>query len=169
MRIERTLQSLVRRIRGNFVRFRVKLMIKRSPGSEDIPLPSYATPESAGLDIRAAVKDEVVIPPGGRAYIPTGFSLAIPPGYQGEVRPRSGLAREFGVGLLNSPGTIDSDYRGELGVILVNLGEKPFTVHRGDRIAQLVIVPVAKARLSLVDELPPSKRGEGGFGHTGRK
>jgi dUTP pyrophosphatase len=146
----------------------MQLLIKRVPGTEDIPLPSYATPGSAGFDIRAAISKEMVIPPGGRAFIPAGFSLAIPPGYQAEVRPRSGLAREFGVGLLNSPGTIDPDYRGEVGVILMNLGGEPFTVNRGDRIAQIIITPVVRVDLCPVDHLPSSERGEGGFGHTGR-
>jgi len=136
-------------------------------GGTDL-LPSYATDGASGMDLRAAVRQDVVIPPGGRALVPTGVALAIPAGLEGQVRPRSGLALRHGVTCLNSPGTIDSDYRGELAVILANLGADPFTVRRGDRIAQIVFAPVSRALLRQVAELPATDRGEGGFGSTGR-
>jgi len=130
-------------------------------------LPSYQTDGAAGMDLKAAVDGEVVIPPMGRAMIPTGLALSLPPGVEGQVRPRSGLAIRHGVTCLNSPGTIDSDFRGEVHVILANLGESPFAVRRGDRIAQIVFSRVLSARLSVVGELDGTARGEGGFGHTG--
>jgi len=133
---------------------------------EPLPLPSYATSGSAGLDLRADVA--VTLAPGERALVPTGIRLAIPEGYEGQVRPRSGLALRDGVTCLNSPGTIDSDYRGEVGVILANLGQEPVRLQRGDRIAQMVIAPVARAELVESASLPGSGRGAGGFGHTGR-
>jgi dUTP pyrophosphatase len=120
------------------------------------------------MDLSAAVDAEVVVPPGGRALIPTGVALSIPPGVEGQVRPRSGLAIRHGVTCLNSPGTIDADYRGEIQVILANFGEEPFRVRRGDRIAQIVLAPVLSARLSVVDDLAGTARGAGGFGHTGK-
>jgi len=135
-------------------------------GGEEL-LPAYQTEGSAGMDLRAAVDGEVVIPPKGRALIPTGVALSIPPGVEGQVRPRSGLAIRHGVTCLNSPGTIDADYRGEVQVILANLGEEPFLVRRGDRIAQIVFCPVLSARLAVVPELDGTARGTGGFGHTG--
>ena len=131
-------------------------------------LPAYQTEGSAGMDLRAAVNAEVVLPPMGRALIPTGVALSLPPGVEGQVRPRSGLAIRHGVTCLNSPGTIDSDYRGEICVILVNLGWEPFPVRRGDRIAQIVFSRALRARLSVVEELDGTGRGPGGFGHTGR-
>jgi dUTP pyrophosphatase len=133
-----------------------------------VPLPAYATAGSAGADLRAAVADELWVPPGERRLVPTGFRLAIPTGYEGQVRPRSGLALRHGVSLPNTPGTIDSDYRGEVQVILVNLSTRPFRVRRGDRIAQLVVAPVARAAFREATELPASARGGGGFGSTGR-
>jgi dUTP pyrophosphatase len=148
----------------------VRLLRLRASDS-DIPLPSYATPGSAGLDLCAAIPGELVLAPGERALVPTGFALAIPPGFEGQVRPRSGLALHAGVTLANSPGTIDSDYRGELGVILVNLGREPFRLRRGERIAQLVIAAVVQPALkevSAASDLSPTGRGSGGFGHTGR-
>jgi len=123
---------------------------------------------AAGLDLRADVDEDLVLPPMGRARVPTGLSVAIPPGWEGQVRPRSGLALDHGVTCLNSPGTVDSDYRGEIGVILANLSERAFTVRRGDRIAQLVLCPVGRAELVETDALPESARGGGGFGSTGR-
>ena len=120
----------------------MKIRIKRLPAARDLPLPAHASPGSAGFDLRAAVEDEVVIRPGERLLVPTGLVLEIPPGWEGQVRPRSGLALRHGIGILNAPGTIDSDYRGEVGVILVNLGEAPFALKRGDRVAQLVIARV---------------------------
>src|SRR5690348_13034691 len=133
---------------------------------EPLPLPSYATSGAAGLDLRADLA--VTLLPGERALVPTGVRLAIPEGYEGQVRPRSGLALRDGVTCLNSPGTIDSDYRGEVGVILANLGQKAVALQRGDRIAQLVIAPVVRAELVESTSLPESGRGAGGFGHTGR-
>jgi dUTP pyrophosphatase len=140
----------------------------RWPHAGDLPLPAQATAGSAGADLRAAVGQEVILAPGERALVPTGFSVEIPSGWEGQVRPRSGLAVQFGLTLLNSPGTIDSDYRGEIRVLLVNLGAEPFTVRRGERIAQLVVAPAPRAHFVEVDELPASARGEGGFGSTGR-
>jgi len=133
---------------------------------DPLPLPSYATDGSAGLDLRADAP--VTLGPGERALVPTGLALALPPGYEGQVRPRSGLAVRQGITCLNSPGTVDSDYRGELCVVLVNLGAEPVTLGRGERIAQLVVAPVVRAELREVRELPATGRGAGGFGHTGR-
>ncbi len=146
----------------------VRVRIARLAGAEDLALPRRETPGSSGFDLPAALPGELVIPPGDRATVPTGFRIAIPEGYEGQVRPRSGLARDFGIVLPNAPGTIDADYRGELKVILLNAGEKPFVVRRGDRIAQLVIAPVARAEWEEVQELPTTGRGSGGFGHSGR-
>jgi dUTP pyrophosphatase len=135
----------------------------------DLPLPRLMTAGAAGMDVVAAVGAEgLLLPPGGRALVPTGLALAIPVGYEVQVRPRSGLAFKHGVTVLNAPGTIDSDYRGEVGVLLANLGGEAFTVRRGERIAQLVVAPVLAAELVLVDTLEDTERGAGGFGHTGR-
>lgn len=136
-------------------------------GPVEVPLPSYQTAASAGLDLSAALSQPVVLPPGERRLIPTGLALAIPPGFEGQVRPRSGLALRHGVGMVNSPGTIDADFRGEVGVILVNHGSEPFVVEPLARIAQLVIAPVARAEVALVERLDSTDRGEGGFGSTG--
>lgn len=141
--------------------------VRRLPAAADLPLPEPASPGSAGADLRAAVAEDLILAPGARARVATGLVLEIPPGWEGQVRPRSGLALRHGVTLLNSPGTIDSDYRGEVAVILVNLGQEAFTVRRGDRIAQLVVAPVAASRFVEVDELDGTSRGEGGFGSTG--
>ena len=119
------------------------------------------------MDLYASLENEVTLKPGERRLIPTGISVAIPKGFEGQIRPRSGLAIQNGIGIVNSPGTIDADYRGEIGVLLINFGEKPFTIHDGDRIAQMVISKVYQVRLEEIDELPPSKRQGGGFGHTG--
>lgn len=146
----------------------VKVEVEVLPHGRGLPLPSYASEASSGLDLRAALEREVTIPPGGWALIPTGIKVAIPLGFEGQVRPRSGLALKHGITILNAPGTIDSDYRGEVKVILVNLGREPFVVRRGDRIAQLVVLPVAKAKVEVVKEVSPTERGEGGFGSTGR-
>ena len=137
------------------------------PHGEDLDLPSYATPGSAGLDLRAAVSEPLTLRPGERVAVPTGLKLAIPAGWEGQVRARSGLAARHGIGLPNAPGTIDSDYRGELRVLLVNWGDEPFVIERGARIAQLVIAPVARARLRRVERVDETARNEGGFGHTG--
>ena len=148
------------------VPIRIDLMRIEPGRGEPLPLPSYATEGSAGLDLRADVA--VDLSPGARALVPTGLFLAIPPGFEGQVRPRSGLALRNGITCLNTPGTIDSDYRGEVGVILVNLGQKAVALARGDRIAQLVIARVERAELMESVSLPPTGRGGGGFGHTGR-
>ncbi len=140
----------------------------RVAANPDLPIPEVATAGSAGLDLRACVPGPVVLPPGRRALIPTGFSIALPPGYEGQVRPRSGLALRQGLTMLNSPGTIDSDYRGEIAVVAINLGQEPVVINRGDRIAQLVIAPVARPRLVPTDSLPPTGRADGGFGHSGQ-
>jgi dUTP pyrophosphatase len=134
----------------------------------DALLPRYMTDGSAGLDLAAALDSAMTIAPGDRALVPTGLAMAIPPGFEGQVRPRSGLAVKHGVTCLNSPGTIDADYRGEVKVLLINHGREPFVVQSGERIAQLVIAPVTRAQLTEVNELPGSARGEGGFGSTGR-
>ena len=144
----------------------VRVLIARSGRAKDFPLPEYATPASAGVDLRAS--EARVIPPGGRALVPTGLRIALPEGYEAQVRPRSGLALRHGVTLPNSPGTIDADYRGEIGVILMNLGQEPFIVEPGDRIAQMVVAPVARVAWSEAEALDATERGEGGFGSTGR-
>ncbi len=141
---------------------------RRLPSAGDLPLPDYMTPQAAGMDLLAAVEGEVVIAPGERLLVPTGLSLAIPEGHEGQVRPRSGLALHHGVTLLNSPGTIDADYRGEVKVLLVNLGREPFTLRRGERVAQLVFAKVEQAKLVEAEALDDTARGDGGFGHTGR-
>ena len=143
---------------------------RKEPGCEDLPLPAYATPHAAGMDLHAAVAAEeaVVLAPGERRLIPTGLAIALADGFEAQVRPRSGLALRHGVGMVNAPGTIDADYRGPVGVILINHGQEPFTIRRGDRIAQLVVAPVTRVTWDEVSELPESVRGDGGFGHTGR-
>jgi dUTP pyrophosphatase len=147
----------------------VKLNIKRMPGGEDLPLPSYHSSHAAGMDLMAAVPESVVIGPGKWALVPAGIAIELPEGFEAQVRPRSGLALKHGVSLVNTPGTIDADYRGEIGVILINFGDKPFTVKRGDRIAQMVLSPVVKAEIHEVVSLTETKRSDGGFGHTGHK
>ena len=146
---------------------RVELLIRVRDDCRDVPLPRYMSEHASGMDLCAAVPEPVVLEPGERAVVPAGFHMALPPGYEAQVRPRSGLAARHGITVLNTPGTIDSDYRGEVRVILANLGVEPFTVNRGDRIAQMVIQPVLQAELKTVDELPDTERGHGGFGHTG--
>jgi dUTP pyrophosphatase len=136
-------------------------------GDIDVPAPSYQTEHAAGLDLPAAVRDPLTIERGARALVPTGWAVAIPPGFEGQVRPRSGLALRHGITVLNAPGTIDADFRGELKVLLINHGDAPFVVRRGDRIAQLVICPVAFAELHEVDALAATTRGAGGYGSTG--
>ena len=143
----------------------VEITVQRLAHGRDLPLPNYASAGSAGLDLYAAA-GPLTLSPGARALVGTGLALALPQGFEGQIRPRSGLALKHGVTVLNSPGTIDSDYRGEVGVLLVNLGEGPFVVERGMRIAQLVIAPVGQARL-VEGAVPPSERGAGGFGSTG--
>jgi len=147
----------------------VNLPIKRLPHNSDLPLPAYETADSAGMDLRAAVPEgePLVIRPGDRHAVPTGLAMAIPRGFEGQVRPRSGLALKSGITCLNTPGTVDSDYRGEVKVILINLGAEDFTVRRGDRIAQMVIAPVIQAAVTEVADLDATARGAGGFGSTG--
>lgn len=143
------------------------VLVKRLPHGADLPLPGYAKPGDAGMDLRAAVDIPYRIPPGVRAMIPTGISIALPQGYEAQVRPRSGLAVKHGISVVNSPGTIDAGYRGEVCVLLINHGDSPLLIERGDRIAQMVIAPVAQAYLMEAEVLPPSERAEGGFGSTG--
>jgi dUTP pyrophosphatase len=145
----------------------VRVRVARAPEGEGLPLPSYATTESAGMDLVAALTEPVTLLPGERRLISTGLRIALPPGHEAQVRPRSGLALRHGVTMVNTPGTIDADFRGVLQVILINHGAEPFTVTRGDRIAQLVVAPVIRAEWETVDQLPETPRGEGGFGHTG--
>ncbi len=147
----------------------LKVRIKRLPHAKGIELPSYATDHSAGLDLRAAVDSPVVLKPLERSLVPTGFIFEIPEGYEGQVRPRSGLAVKRGITVLNSPGTIDADYRGEVKVILINLGQEDVVIERGERIAQLIIAPVSRVDLVEVEEVSATRRGEGGFGSTGVK
>lgn len=145
----------------------VKLLLQRLPHGADLPLPAYATTGAAGADVVAAVPALLVLRPGARVVVPTGFMITVPAGYEAQVRPRSGLALNHGVTVANAPGTIDSDYRGEVCVILVNLGPEPYIIHRGDRIAQLVVAPVARAAFHETAALPDTERGAGGFGSTG--
>ena len=147
----------------------IEVPLQRLAHGAGLPLPAYATEHAAGLDLLAAVDETVELQPGARRLVPTGISIALPAGYEAQIRPRSGLALKHGVTLLNSPGTIDADYRGEVGVILINLGEAPFRLERGDRIAQLVIAPVARLAWRESEALPESARGTGGFGSTGRR
>ena len=145
----------------------VPVRITRLRGARDLPLPARATPGSAGFDLHAALEKDLVLRPGERTLIPTGLAIAVPAGYEAQVRPRSGLALRHGIVLPNAPGTIDSDYRGEIRVIAMNAGDEPFTVRRGDRVAQLVVAPVAAAVFDEVSSLDETERGSGGFGHTG--
>jgi len=145
----------------------LKVQIRVRPQCRDLALPSYESEHAAGMDLRAAVEGDVVIPPGRREVVPTGIHIAVPPGYEAQVRPRSGLAARDGVSVVNAPGTVDADYRGEVKVILINLGDAPVTVSRGDRIAQLVVCPVVRVEWDVRDELEDTARSTGGFGHTG--
>lgn len=142
--------------------------ITREPGCEDIPLPNHESEHAAGMDLRAAVDEPVVLQPGERVLVRTGIRIALPPGAEAQIRPRSGLAIRHGITMLNSPGTIDADYRGEIRLIIVNLGQDTFTIHRGDRVAQMVVAPVHRVQWQLADSLDETTRGDGGFGHTGR-
>lgn len=145
----------------------VRVALKRLPEGEGLPAPTYMSEHAAGADLCAAVHEELTLLPGARALVPTGFSIALPHGYEAQVRPRSGLALRSGVTCLNTPGTIDSDYRGHVQVVLANLGSEPIVIRRGDRIAQLVVAPVSRAAFDVVDDLPATLRGDGGFGSTG--
>jgi dUTP pyrophosphatase len=145
----------------------IKVAITRLPHGADLPLPAYATAGAAGLDLLAAIAGELTLPPLGRALVPTGISIALPLGYEAQVRPRSGLALKQGITVLNAPGTIDADYRGEVGVILINLSDVAVTLKRGERIAQLLLAKVERLAWNEVAELPSTERGSGGFGSTG--
>jgi dUTP pyrophosphatase len=148
----------------------IAVQVQQLPHAQGLDLPAYQSAHAAGLDLLAAIPDQapVVLAPGGHAMIPSGLMIALPPGYEAQVRPRSGLAARHGVTVLNAPGTVDADYRGEISVLLINHGEAPFTVRRGERIAQMVIAPVTHAELTPVATLPGTARGSGGFGSTGR-
>lgn len=142
--------------------------VVRLAGNEDLALPARATPGSAGMDLRAALRADLVLQPGERGLVPCGFAMALPEGWEGQVRPRSGLAVRYGLTVLNAPGTIDADYRGEVAVPLINLGQEPVVLRRGDRVAQLVLAPVPSVRWQEVDQLDAAARGDQGFGSTGR-
>lgn len=146
----------------------IDVRVLRLPHGEGLPLPAYQSEGAAGFDLLAAIDAPVELAPGARALVPTGLAIALPPGYEAQVRPRSGLAARHGVTVLNSPGTVDADYRGEVKAILVNLGTEPFLVTRGERIAQMVVAPVTRATLVEVESLDDTQRGAGGFGSTGR-
>jgi dUTP diphosphatase len=148
----------------------ISVDVRQLPHGEGLALPTYQTAHAAGLDLLAAVPDDapLVLVPGRHALVPTGLMIALPPGYEAQIRPRSGLAAKHGVTVLNAPGTVDADYRGEIGVLLINHGEAPFTIRRGERIAQMVIAPVARAELIVATALAETGRGSGGFGSTGR-
>jgi len=145
----------------------VTVAFKRLPHGTGLPVPAYETAEAAGMDIPAAVDEEIILAPGERRLVPTGFAIALPAGYEAQIRPRSGLALKHGISIVNAPGTIDADYRGEVGIILINLGDQPFAISRGQRIAQLVVAPVTRAHMESVEALPETARGSGGFGSTG--
>lgn len=146
----------------------MNFLIQRTPDALDLPLPTRATPLSSGLDLHANVHEDVKIATGERKLVPTGIKIALPMGYEAQIRPRSGLALNFGIGIPNAPATIDADYRGELKVLLINWGSDDFIVRRGERIAQMVICPVAMVEFTEASDLPESIRGEGGFGHSGK-
>jgi dUTP pyrophosphatase len=146
----------------------IQIMRLRPEQDADIPLPRYMTSDAAGMDVCAAVQQDTVLDAGQIRLLPTGFAIALPRGYEAQVRPRSGLAVKHGIGMINAPGTIDSDYRGEVMIALINLGRSAYTVRRGDRIAQMVVQPVCRARLEVVEHLGQTTRSTGGFGHTGR-
>ena len=146
-----------------------KVLFKKLEHGRDLPLPKYESASAAGMDLRAALERPMILEPGERALVPTGLKMALPEGYEAQVRPRSGLAHRHGITMLNTPGTIDADYRGEVKVLAINLGEDSFTIEHGDRIAQMVIAPVQQFEVEEADELPDSTRGEGGFGSTGVK
>ena len=146
----------------------VTVRITKEPGCDDLPLPAYETEHAAGMDLRAAVTMPFTLQPGERVLVPTGLCIALPEGYEAQIRPRSGLALKHGISLLNTPGTIDADYRGEIRIIMANLGQEPFVIQRGDRIAQMIVAPVTRVQWDVRDGLDETARGAGGFGHTGR-
>jgi len=144
----------------------VVVAIQKLPGNEDLPLPRYMTEHAAGLDLFAAVRQDVELCPGQREMIPTGLAIALPEGYEAQIRPRSGIAWKHGTTLVNAPGTIDADYRGEIGILLINHGDHAFVIRRGDRIAQMIVQRVCRVQWDVQSELAPTTRGNGGFGHT---
>ncbi len=146
----------------------IKVDIFLEPHAEDLPLPGYETEHAAGMDLRAAISESVVMAPRERRLLPTGIRIALPPGTEAQIRPRSGLAAKHGISMVNAPGTIDADYRGEIKVLLINHGSEPFTINRGDRIGQMIVAPVFRAEWRKVDSLAETSRGSGGFGHTGK-
>ncbi len=147
----------------------VRVRIVRLPGAEDLPLPAYASAQAAGADLRAAVSEPLRLEPGARVAVPTGLCIALPEGYEAQLRPRSGLARKHGITLPNAPATIDADYRGEVLVVLWNAGSEPYTIERGARIAQMIVAPVVQAAFEEVEALDATERGDGGFGSTGTR
>ena len=147
----------------------VKISIKQLPHGKDLNLPNYATPQSAGMDLMAAIDQDIILKKFERKLIPTGIAIALPNGYEAQIRPRSGLALKNGVTVLNTPGTIDADYRGEIGIILINLGSEDFVITKGMRVAQMIIASYAQANFLLVEDLSTTERGEAGFGSTGTK
>ncbi len=147
----------------------MKIQFKKLPHAEDLPLPSYESEYAAGMDIRAALEEPITLQPGERRLVPSGLKMAMPKGYEAQMRPRSGLAYRNGITMLNTPGTIDADYRGELKMLAVNLGDEAFTINHGDRIAQMVVAPVIQAEVNEVETLSETERGDGGFGSTGVK
>jgi len=147
----------------------LKIELKKLDNFKDLDLPAYETNLAAGVDLRAAIEGNLVLEPGARSLIATGLAMALPAGYEAQIRPRSGLAYKHGISVVNSPGTIDADYRGEVKILLINHGDTPFTIERGDRIAQMVIAPVTQANFMVVDTLSETKRGSGGYGSTGVK
>lgn len=146
----------------------LKISVKRLRSPSDIPLPTYMTTHSAGMDLYADIQDDICLLPGERALVPTGIAIALEEGYEAQIRPRSGLALKHGIALVNSPGTIDADYRGEIGIIMINFGREPFTIKRGERIAQMVVAAFSRVAWNECEDLESSGRGSGGFGHTGR-
>ncbi len=146
----------------------IHLPITREPGTKDLPLPKYHSAHASGMDLVAALDEPLTLAPGAIALIPTGLRIAVPPGFEAQIRPRSGLALKHGITVMNTPGTIDADYRGEVKIILGNLSSTPFVINRGERICQMVLAPVVQAKLEVVAELDTTARGDGGFGHTGR-
>ena len=148
---------------------KIKILLKKKEGCEDLPIPRYATSGSSGMDLVADVNEDIVLKPGDIKLISAGIYISIPEGYEAQVRPRSGLALKHGISLVNTPGTIDSDYRGLINIIMINHGKEPFTIKRGDRIAQMVIKAVVKAEIEVTEELDDTVRSHGGFGHTGSK
>jgi len=147
---------------------RVDVRIMREEGCEDLPFPAYETEMAAGMDVRAAVREPLTLGPGERALVPTGLRIALPEGFEAQIRPRSGLAIRHGITMLNTPGTIDADYRGEIRLIVINLGQDAFTIQRGDRVAQMIVAPVSRVAWRVCASLDDTERGEGGFGHTGK-